>query len=205
VEQIVVKLSIVGGLVCNDPSDFHAIFGKTTTQGLTRRFIFGVTNETDWCYMPKQIVPDPEPMPHTVGIPDWCWGELHDWGKQKAGRQQLKESAMRIALVTSFANYNEVISTEAMQAALRFMEWQEAIRAIYKPGEAETMEAEIESIIMRTLEKVGVGAKMSWQTLYKNKHLDRKGNNLVKRVRDGLVKEGRIGFDPQTREVWLKT
>jgi hypothetical protein len=203
VEQIEVKLSIVGGLVCNDPVDFQKVFGKTTTQGLTRRFIFGATNETDWCYMPKLISPDPQPMSYSVSIPDWCWGELHNWGKQTQGRQQMKEPAMRIALVTSFANHDEAITPESMQAALRFMEWQEAIRAIYKPGEAETMEAEIESIIMNVLEKVGIEVKVNWQRLYRNKHLDRKGNNLVNRVRDGLVKEGRIGFDKQTKDVWL--
>jgi hypothetical protein len=202
--EVRIKLSILGGLICKDGVDFQSIFGKTSTEGLSRRFVFGVTEETNWDWEEYTIAPEPMMEWYTVEIPSWCWHMAKEWKQSKEGRHNLVEPAMRVALITSFANHDLAISDNAMKAALRFMEWQETIRSIYKPGEAEAMEAEIESIIMNALEKVGVEVKVNWHKLYKNKHLDRKGNLKVKYVRDGLAKEGRIGYDPETKAIWLK-
>jgi len=49
---------------------------------------------------------------------------------------------LRIALVTAAANGDREITKECFVAALRFMEWQQRLRAVYRPGLAETKEAE---------------------------------------------------------------
>jgi hypothetical protein len=184
--------------------DFQSSFGKNTTTGLVRRFIFAVGPNEDWDYVDYDIPHEPMMAPYSVQIPTHCWDTLNEWKKAKKGRHNLFEPAIRIALVSSFANHDENITDAAMQAALCFMEWQEQIRRLYIAGEAETKEAEIEATIFGKLDKVGFEKRVAWRELYRACHLDRKGAPMVNRVRDGMQRTGVIGFDSHTNEIWLK-
>jgi hypothetical protein len=202
-DAVALRLSILGAMKCDDAVEFQSLFGQSTTDGLNRRFIFGVA-PSGWEWQPVDIKPEPMRSFYSVQLPQYCYELLQQWRKAKQGRSSLGEIAMRVALVTSFMNYDAEITKEAMNCAFRFMEWQEQVREIYKPGEAETKEAEVEAAILTVLNKLAVGEAVNWWKIYRNKHLDRKGSLLVNRVRDALVKEGMIGFDPKTKAIWRK-
>jgi hypothetical protein len=57
-------------------------------------------------------------------------------------RGRLSEHALRIALITAACNGDAEISKPCLEAALRFCEWQERLRQVFKPGLAETKDAE---------------------------------------------------------------
>jgi hypothetical protein len=203
-DQVRLQLTILGALKCDDEIEFQNLFGLNTLDGLNRRFIFGVA-PSDWEYEPYTIMPEPMRMTYSVQVPMYCWDMVKEWKhKDKLKRHNLGELALRIALITSFMNQDISITTDAMTTALRFMEWQESIRDDYKAGEAETREAEVEQVIVTVLTKLGVDVYTNWTKLYKNKHLDRKGCSLVNRVRDVMIREGMIGYDSQTKTIWLK-
>jgi 5S rRNA maturation endonuclease (ribonuclease M5) len=202
IDKVPIQLSIVGAMKCDDSTEFKNIFGQGTLDGLSRRFIFGVA-PSGWEFEPYSITPEPMMTPYSVQVPQDCWDMLKKWRNEKSGRSSMGELAMRVALITSFCNHDLEITPEAMEAAFRFMEWQEAIRGIYKAGDSETKDAEVEIIPLTVLQQLGAGVPTSWWTLYKNRHLDRKGSLLVNRVRDALVREGVIGFDRSTKTVWL--
>jgi hypothetical protein len=64
------------------------------------------------------------------------------------------EHALRIALVTAAVNGDKEITPACLAAAFRFMEWQERVRTKFRPGLAETKEAEcLEAVYAALLEQ----------------------------------------------------
>lgn len=134
------RLSILMNLTCKDPGDFATLFGAATVTGLADRFLYGYSNERVR-YRPPSGKPEAiDPRP--VVIPDWVWDAKDEWAGEVPERRRLTEHALRIALVTAAVNGDREITGECFEAALRFMEWQERLRSVYRPGVAETKEAE---------------------------------------------------------------
>jgi hypothetical protein len=134
------KLSMLINLTCKDSSEFAALFGSATVKGLYDRFLFGYSNK-HVKYRPPDVEPEvitPEP----VRIPNWVWDAKDEWSGDIPERRRLGEHVLRTALVTAAINGDREITKECFEAALRFMEWQERLRAVYRPGLAETKEAE---------------------------------------------------------------
>jgi Bifunctional DNA primase/polymerase, N-terminal len=136
------KLSILGNIACKDPSEFAKLFGSNTVSGMADRFIFGFS-AVFVKYRPPQVRREVFDNLKPVLIPNWVWGAKDDWAdRNPETRRRLAEHALRIALVTAAAHGDREVTTKCFEAALRFMEWQERIREIYRPGLAETKEAE---------------------------------------------------------------
>jgi Bifunctional DNA primase/polymerase, N-terminal len=136
------KLSILGNIACKDPSDFAKLFGSNTVSGMADRFLFGFSTAFVK-YRPPQVKCQTFDNLKPVRIPDWVWDAKDVWAdRNPEPRRRLTEHALRIALVTAALNGDREITKECFGAALRFMEWQERIREIYRPGLAETKEAE---------------------------------------------------------------
>ena len=134
------KLSMLINLTCKDSSEFAALFGSSTVKGLYDRFLLGYSNKHV-----KYRPPDARPeviTPEPVRIPDWVWDAKDEWVGDIPERRRLGEHVLRTALVTAAVNGDREITRECFEAALRFMEWQERLRAVYRPGLAETKEAE---------------------------------------------------------------
>ena len=195
------KLSIVGAIPIGDKYDFKEMFGRNTTKGLIRRFIFGVSGEPfDW--MPWHTIPDELPKGKIIEIPTWAHDQRVEWKNSKPSRQQLGEPMLRVAMITSYANGDDVITPEAVDKAIQFMEWQERIREIYMPGASENKDAEVEETILRALSKVGIGGLVRWRDLYRTCHLDRKGVVIANRVRENMKRNGVIGWNENTKHIW---
>jgi len=136
------KLSILGNIACKDPSEFAKLFGSNTVSGMVDRFIFGFST-VFVRYRPPQVRREMFDNLKPVRIPNWVWDAKDEWAdRYPETRRRLAEHALRIALVTAAVNGDREITKRCFEAALRMMEWQERIREIYRPGLAETKEAE---------------------------------------------------------------
>lgn len=88
------------------------------------------------------------------------------------------------------------LSAEALEAALRFMEWQEALREAYTPSEAIDDDARCTEAILKAAEEQG---GFRWNTVCKNKHWCKKfGARRVAGCRSALVTAGQIAYDKET-------
>jgi hypothetical protein len=131
---------MLGGLAINHAADFSRVFGAHSVKGLYDRFIFGYS-EKHLKFRPTNIEPecfDPKP----VHFPQWVWDAKDEWIGDDLGRGRLSEHALRIALITSACNGDTEITKPCLEAAFRFCEWQERLREVFKPGLAETKDAE---------------------------------------------------------------
>jgi len=118
------------------------MFGANTVSGMADRFLFGLSM-TFVRYRPPQVKSEIFDNLKPVRVPDWTWDAKDKWADQNPeARRRLTEHALRIALVTAAVNDDREITKDCFESALRFMEWQERIREIYRPGLAETKEAE---------------------------------------------------------------
>jgi hypothetical protein len=136
------KMSILGNIACKDPSDFAKMFGSNTVSGMADRFLFGFSTEFVK-YRPPQVRCEIFDNLKAVRIRNWVWDAKDQWAdRSPETRRRLTEHALRIALVTAAVSGDREITKEGFEAGLRFMEWQERIREIYRPGLAETKEAE---------------------------------------------------------------
>jgi hypothetical protein len=89
-----------------------------------------------------------------------------------------------------------VLSMEALEAALRFMEWQEAVKTAYTPSEAIDDDARCTEAILKALEELG---SFKWNTMCKNRHWTRKwGARRVQGVRNALAGTEQISYDKET-------
>lgn len=139
------KLSMLGGLAVRDPAEFACLFGAHSVSGMYDRFIFGYS-KTRVKYRPSPTKMERiEPQP--VRIPTWVWDAKDAWVGDDPSRGRLSELALRVALITAAANGDAEITKPCLEAALRFTEWQLRLRQTFKPGVAETKDAEaLESV-----------------------------------------------------------
>src|ERR1017187_4025794 len=73
------------------------------------------------------------------GVIDGRYGQQimrHTFRHHPASRlRRLGEIALRIALVSSSINHDDFVTVKAMECALMFCEWQEALRYKYRPSD----------------------------------------------------------------------
>jgi hypothetical protein len=101
-------------------------------------------------------------------------------------------------------NGDQEITPDALDASLRFCEWQEQIRAQYQPGLSQDLDGKCTEAILVTLMTLPKGKSFNWSTLAKRKNWYKKyGVSRLTRVRSGLVKAGEIGFDEESGAVWV--
>jgi hypothetical protein len=197
VDECDVRLSILGNLPCDTPADFTSIFGSQTTKGLADRFVLGWTRDA-YDYQPVEIKKqwiDVRPC----SIPNWAFERKRDWALGHAGRRRLGEIALRVALITSVMNDDLELKEDCLEKALKFADWQERIRDVYKPGMAENKEAECFEAIVGLLHQHGTGVDIHWaKTINSKGYYRRFGSTLINRVKDSMVKEGIISIEYAT-------
>ena len=134
-------LSVVGNIAISDPAEFASIFGKQTTKGLAYRFTFGYSSKRVR-YRPMVVRPTVFDNLKPVKFPKWVWDARDEWMGDKDGLHNVSENMLRIALITAALNGDREITKEGFEASLRFAEWQARLNEIFRPGVAETKEAE---------------------------------------------------------------
>jgi hypothetical protein len=134
------KLSMLGGLAINDAADFARVFGAHSVKGLYDRFIFGYS-ENHLKFRPAKTSPESFDL-KPVHFPQRVWEAKDEWIGDDLARGRLSEHALRIALITAACNGDAEITKPCLEAAFRFCEWQERLRQVFKPGLAETKDAE---------------------------------------------------------------
>lgn len=150
-----VRLSILGNLKVKDPSEFPAVFTHATAHGLYDRFLFGVLAGEKWHFTPWEFDPlndSRAPSPTTPSESHRIFDLKREWEQAGEKRGRLAEMALRIALITSAVNRDETITEGAMTAALRFMEWQEKIRATYQPAKGANEAQECVNAVLDVFE-----------------------------------------------------
>jgi hypothetical protein len=214
------KLSILGGLPINDHSDFSRVFGAHSVKGLYDRFIFGYSTSSVK-YRPSRIAServDPKP----VHFPDWVWDVKDQWIGDDLSRGRLSEHALRVALITAACNGDAEITVQCLEAAFRFCEWQQRLRQVFKPGLAETKDAEAFEAVWTALKEqfqrqkksgqahpkaelltLDIKQEARWKLIHytdvvNSKSYYRTYSTIIGRVRKTLVEEGFIG---EVREV----
>lgn len=167
------RLSWMGGLPIKGPEDFAKVFGKQTSFGLMSRFIFGYSTEA-WEWQPwdapvkhEEWTPadDNTPFPAAESrVDSFSEGALkmmEEWkpvarAADPSGR--LLFNAKKVALLTASANGDKTVGAECMARAIKFMNWQIALRSWFKPSEANTDSAAFGEKVMRHFEKVSAKA-----------------------------------------------
>jgi hypothetical protein len=211
VDRCIGKLCMVGNLPADDGADFSKVFGSSTVTGMYDRFLYGY-DTTVVKYRPLDIKTQFFTDEMVVRIPAWVWDAKDRWGGDNMGRRRLTEHALRVALVTAAVNGDKEITAPCLAAAFRFVEWQERLRAKFRPGLAETKEAEcLEAVYHALLEQhqkqkaagtfpkgadlIGRDGKSLWQCLnytdvVKARNLYRKYGSMVTRIKNVMVEDG---------------
>jgi hypothetical protein len=214
------KLSILGGLAINDISDFARVFGSHTVRGLYDRFIFGYST-SQVRYRPSRTIAENFDL-KPLHFPDWVWEVKDQWIGDDLSRGRLSQHALRIALITAACNGDTEITAPCLEAAFRFCEWQQRLRQVFKPGLAETKDAEAFEAAWTALKEQFKSQKKSsqvhpkaelltlemnqaerWKLIHftdvmNSKSYYRTYSSMIGRVRKTLVEEGFIG---EVREV----
>jgi hypothetical protein len=207
-------LCIVGNIAAEDGAEFSKVFGNNTVTGMYDRFIFGY-DTAQVKYRPLDIKPTFFTDEMVVRIPPWVWDAKDRWGSDEITRRRLTEHALRVALVTAAVNRDKEITAPCLAAAFRFVEWQERLRRKFKPGLAETKEAECLEAVYAALHEqhnrqirmgafpkgadlIGCGKNdlprmLNFTDVVKAKNLYRKYSSLVTRVKDTMLGDGIIG------------
>jgi hypothetical protein len=208
------KLCMLGGLAINDAADFARVFGSHSVKGLYDRFIFGYS-EKHLKFRPTNIEPeffDPKP----VHFPQWVWDAKDEWIGDDLARGRLSEHALRIALITAACNGDTEITKSCLEAAFRFCEWQERLRQVFKPGLAETKDAEAFEAVWSALKEqynkqkkagethpkainlaLDMGQENRWKLIHftdvlNSKSYYRRYARFISQVRKTLLEEGFI-------------
>jgi hypothetical protein len=208
------KLSILGGLAINDISDFSRVFGSHSVKGLHDRFIFGYST-SHVRYRPSLTVAEHFDL-KPVHFPDWVWEAKDQWIGDDLSRGRLSQHALRIALITAACNGDAEISAPCLEAAFRFCEWQQRLRQVFKPGLAETKDAQAFEAVWTALKEQFKRQKKSgqvhpkvelltldmnqeerWKLIHftdvmNSKSYYRTYSSIIGRVRKTLVEEGFI-------------
>jgi hypothetical protein len=207
------KLCVIGNIACDDPTDFAKTFGNSTVTGMYSRFLYGYDTKLVQ-YEPREHKREFFNDEMVVLIPKWAWKAKNRWEGTDGKRTRMGEHALRIALVTAAINGDKEVTPPCLAAAFRFMEWQERVRTKFKPGLAETKEAEaLEAIYNALLEQTHVqertqtfpkgadsiadGKKdaikmLNFTDVVKAKNLYRKYSSLITRVKNTMLDDGII-------------
>ena len=186
------KLSIIGGLTCDQPGEFADVFGKATTNGTYDRFIFTETPAWEFDDKWKPVHDDLINFRRPKGcrVPDVVFDMKRDWvAKNRESRTRLGEIALRIALVSASMNHDSEVSEECMEKALMFCEWQEASRYKYRPSDMDSVDGKCQEAVERAL-KLHPGKFVPWRKLCTKYHLYRHGATVLGRVYKAMVAEG---------------
>jgi hypothetical protein len=152
IEACFVRLSVLGNLTCKDSSEFAKLFGSSSVSGMVDRHLFGF-HDKPFKYRPHRI-PTEIIQAGAVRIPNWVWEKKDEWLGDIRQRNRLSEHMLRVALIQSCCNGDKEITKGSLEAAMRFGEWQERLREIFRPGLAENNDAVCFEAVAKALREV---------------------------------------------------
>ena len=149
----VARLSVVGGLTCDGPDEFAEIYGESTAQGTHDRTLFALFPD-DWEFddLWEPTAEFEFRRSGAVEVPKEIYDTVKAWRRENPeSRRRLGELALRVALVTASMNHDPQITPECLKCALELAEWQEMVRAEYKPSDTDDLDGRAEKAIIRAL------------------------------------------------------
>ena len=198
-------LSMLGCLTVKDPNAFPEIFRYLMSHGFYDRCILAVAGAQEahnYIYRSQPLIVLTEKQTFTKPtIPPSIWEVTTTWvnapedDKLKSGRKRLREIAIRVAYITSAINHDREITPKAMQAALRLMEWQEQIRALYRPAEGKDKSTECTAAILDFYKTAPGYAHNFAKIATKKSWYHRFGADVVARIRTSLERDGILLYD----------
>ena len=187
------RLSVVGGLTCTGPDEFAEIYGEATAQGTHDRTVFAPFPdnwEFDDLWEPNENDSFRFRRPGSVEVPREIYDTVKEWRKEDpASRRRLGELALRIALVTASMNHDQQVTPECLRRALEFCEWQELVRAQYKPSETDDLDGRAEQAIIRALEEHTSWVEWRDLCIEKNLYRSAKSAQRLNRAKKALIWE----------------
>jgi hypothetical protein len=156
-----IRLSILGALAA-DPAEFAEVFGAGTQAGLFDRCLLAPGPTTPWdldfSWRPDDYATNGAvrtTFPREFNAVVAAWVKASPRGNRT--RRRLGEIAARIAVISSSASHERVVTEASLHAALRLMEWQESVRQFYAPGYARNPDAECAAAIMSAFQMHSAG------------------------------------------------
>ena len=138
--------------------------------------------------IPVKRAPKLSNIPAEVYAMKKAWQE-----KDPHNRRRLGEIALRVALVTASANEDVRITEECMAAALRFCEWQQQIRAWYKPSESDDKDGLCQEAVVRAITQwVDKDGWTKWKKAKDSGNLYRHTAPRLNRVFKSMIEAGML-------------
>jgi hypothetical protein len=97
-------------------------------------------------------------IPRVNNVSGEAQAAFDSWNPNGGG-SRIKQNCMKVALIASIMNHEEVVTEECMRCAIRFMEWQIKIRSVFQPGEAANDAARCRTVILQAMERKGAREK----------------------------------------------
>ncbi len=171
------RVSLLGNLTLDDPSEFGERFGSDSKDGFLSRLILAPFPsdwrwERQWSPTPlTKTIPcffDDEPLARqetstnpllptgAVSFSPARHAEVDEWEDkwrdQGVNPGRCLEIAMRVAVITASANGDVEVTEEGLAAALAFAEWQMAIRGAYSAGDGRNPDAVVTGVLLDAIE-----------------------------------------------------
>lgn len=197
--SINVKLSLLGCLKIANPAEFPSVFGFATAHGLYDRCIFGVQPDGDFRYKPWTR-PDFDFKPSTPSVSADVFEEVNAWGDKKDKR--LRELILRVAYVTAAINGDDYVSSKALFAARRFIEWQKQLRIFYQPAKGANEHQECVEAIEDAFGKAP-GMCGNWRQMSIDGHWYRRFPRVLPSVKKLLESQGVLVYHKTTKKHYL--
>jgi|HubBroStandDraft_1064217.scaffolds.fasta_scaffold00047_16 hypothetical protein len=201
VDELDVELSILMNIKASGPAEFPEVFSHSTAHGFWRRCIFGVRANEQWEFREWLFDPAESTIKLQLTQPNVS-GAVYDWAREwQAGnedRKLLREIALRTAYIASAVNQDMTLTRESLDAALRFCEWQEAIRKIYQPAQGADDYQVCYNAIEAAFKKHGGHA--NWRKLSQYGNWSKYYGRVLGTVKKNLEREGVIVEIKQAHE-----
>jgi hypothetical protein len=202
------RLHWIGGVpaTADNPTRFTELFDSETGNGLYDRLLIAYTDakfnyrpweppttEGDGVFDSDDYTAGVRPVPHVRALSDGAQRLLDEW-QPAGGGSRIKQNCMKVALITTMMNREEIVTEECLRCAIGLMEWQIELRKVFRPGEAVNDEAKCRVVILAAME--AVGAKHSYVNVKRMAHDrkwgDRFGDRIVKTTIANLEEMGEI-------------
>jgi hypothetical protein len=201
-----VRLSLLLNLKIDSEAEFPKVFSHGSTHGLYSRFLFGYRgNEkwawSDWYFDKPETIEIRTNPPH---FPQTAFDQIHEWRDSIKGnsRHRLAEHALRVCLITASVNGDAIVGEKCVNAALRFMEWQEKIRARFMPASGESEWDTCMAEILQTFGDAPDG--LPWSKTCDGKHWHRRFPRALKAIKENLIRDGKLIPNKDNKRFYLR-
>lgn len=190
-QDVNARLSILGCIAMASPAEFPVVHGYQSAQGFCDRCFIGVHPELNgWRSSWTWQVPPIDFKPSRPRFELWVEQEVNLWAdaKPESRNLRMRELAMRLILITSAINEDVFITKECVAAALKFMEWQEKVRLVYRAAEAIRLDEQFVIEVERAFKESNW--VMDFRAAIRSNNWSRTFAGRVSALKADLVKQG---------------